>query len=206
MRPGAGAVEQREVGAVVDRDVAWSRPPGRRMATAVAVVALFTCFTISVPGSYFFPLILAGYAWLGLGGVWAVRLLLALTVGRQHAARDDLHRWSTFPVAVLLMTLLSVSDAPMRVRFEVSRPALEAAAAEALEGRRPEYAEHVGWIGLLPIQLLERVPGAVRFQVADAGFLDPAGFVFSPGADPPVIGEDIYDHLTGPWWLWVESW
>ena len=62
------------------------------------------------------------------------------------------------------------------------------------------------WIGLYPVEKIEAVPSGMRFIVRGTGFLDRAGFAWSPNGTPTVIGEDHYKHLAGPWYAWRESW
>jgi hypothetical protein len=36
--------------------------------------------------------------------------------------------------------------------------------------------------------------------------VDDCGVVYSPTGEPPVVGEDSYEHISGPWWHWYRSW
>ena len=44
----------------------------------------------------------------------------------------------------------------------------------------------------------------MRFLVQDTGFLDRVGFAYSARGRPPVLGDDLYEHFDGPWWIWTE--
>ncbi|WP_214317945.1 hypothetical protein [Nonomuraea sediminis] len=98
------------------------------------------------------------------------------------------------------MAGLVYAGAPVRARFELSRPALERFAASKPAG------EDARWVGLFHVESVERIPGGVRFLVVGSGFLDHHGFVFSPERAPEDDGEGFrYAHLSGPWYTWQES-
>lgn len=109
----------------------------------------------------------------------------------------------SIPLLVLGFTFVAMrTDSVSQARFALSRPALEAAAAEVRSGAHPSPP---GWIGLYRVRETDKVDGAVRFIVGDSG-LDDFGLVYSPSGRPPAIGEDTYEHIDGPWWSWVRSW
>ena len=90
-----------------------------------------------------------------------------------------------------------------KVKFALSRDALEAAALRVQAG---ETLSVPGEIGAYQVRRVDCAGSAVRFILWDVGLVDEGGLVFSPGQEPPRIGEDAYKHLEGPWWLWWESW
>jgi hypothetical protein len=158
----------------------------------------------SVPSGNFGHILLAYPATALLVVAWGIRLGIAL-VARVWKRR--VIAWKRFLVqptlAVVLFTALYTS-APMTVRFDLSRGAMDDTALAVLAGERDPRSIHR--IGLYSVVRAERVQGTFRFLVEHTGFLDPGGFVYSPEGPPPVVGEDTYEHYRGPWYLWSESW
>jgi hypothetical protein len=107
-------------------------------------------------------------------------------------------------VIVVAAAVAVATDAAMRARFELSRSAMDSAARDVLAGRRDPRT--IDRIGLWELDRAERVQGNFRFLVAESGFLDPVGFAYSTHGRPPYVSEDSYWHLSGPWWVWEESW
>jgi hypothetical protein len=62
------------------------------------------------------------------------------------------------------------------------------------------------WIGFFEADRVDRIDGGYRFLVNGAGFIDQAGFAYSPNGAPEHLGDDSYRHYDGPWWIWSESW
>jgi len=178
-------------------------PPGRIFLSVLGAVGLLTCAAISAPGGYFLVALVTALAWCALGTIWGVWLLVAVL---QRAGREGLRRrwrqWLSVPAIALLVFANVALDAPLRMRLALSEPALRAAAVAVASGEsmRP------GWYGLFELTTMERFPGGARFQVRSTGFLEVGGFAYSPGAPPPVLGSDRYEHLTGPWYSWIECW
>ncbi|MFN0009437.1 MAG: hypothetical protein ACKVXR_16185 [Planctomycetota bacterium] len=126
-----------------------------------------------------------------------------------RGTRSGLPLWRILPAPFVLQLLflffvfVGVSfGLAFRARFAVSRPALEAA---ALDVRSGSHAPAPGRIGLFHVAEIDRAGDSVRFIVGEAG-LDHCGLVHSPRREPPVVGEDSYEHLQGPWWFWHRSW
>jgi hypothetical protein len=91
-------------------------------------------------------------------------------------------------------------DAPVRARFEASRPAFDQVAAEVMAGG----ATAPRTIGLYDIDRLERTPDGVRFVVEGSGFIDASGFAYAPDGDPrQPDSDDIYRPLGGGWFRWI---
>jgi hypothetical protein len=88
-------------------------------------------------------------------------------------------------------------------RFAISRGALESAAAQVRSGRVLQTPVS---LGLFRVSRVETAGPSVRFVVGEAGMADRFGVVYCPKGKPPQVGEDSYDHMQGPWWVWNESW
>lgn len=168
---------------------------------ALATVAL-GLYAVSVPGLDFFLAIAVIYAGVAIGLTWVLCFSITAFRARLHITPTGWMRWLGIPILGTLFVVLVAMDVPLRVRFELSRPALEQAEARVEAGETIQP----GWIGLYPIERIDRLPNGARFLVSGSGFLDPCGFAYNRGERPPVLGEDSYYELVGGWWVWRESW
>jgi hypothetical protein len=151
-------------------------------------------------GENLLELCLFCYGALGLG---SVILALGVQALRRREPRAEL---PPLGLGVLVLAAAVVErhlDLVTTARFELSRDALEAAAAEVRAGRELQTPARVGWYR---IRYADEVDGAVRFVVGTENAMDGLGFVHSPGGEPRCVGEDRYWRLDGPWWLWARGW
>jgi hypothetical protein len=145
--------------------------------------------------------IVAFYAWLLLGAGWLIRFLGAGLTRRPHLPVAQWLRWLAIPTVLGATLLLTQTSLPHDVRFWLSREAMDEAAGAVMAGGRTDF----GWIGLYPVERVERVANGMRFLVSGSGFIDRAGFAYSPTGRPDGIdGTDEYEPLAGGWWGWVE--
>jgi hypothetical protein len=98
------------------------------------------------------------------------------------------------------------SGASFWVRFQCSRPALN----RYVQSASPMIASGTFTpgvrVGLFWLREAEVLPdGVVRMITTDCMF-DQCGVVYSPRGAPPVVGEDTYNALGGPWYHWWRSW
>lgn len=179
----------------------WKHPPGWPSAITCAVCSLWATWAYSVPGTHFFSSILALWAWAIVCVAWLVRAGVAVLLVRRRVIS---WRWAMTPIAAVVAVLVVTTDASFEVRYRLSRPAMDDVATDVVGGQR--QATTISRIGLWRVERVERIQGGMRFLVRGTGFLDPYGFAFSPTGRPPAIGEDFYEHLDGPWYVWRESW
>ena len=173
------------------------------VAVFVAAAAL-TLWAFSPPGGYFGAVLVLPYVWIALFAAWAMRTAV-VAFRRRPLPRGRLVVWAVLVPALVVATAAAVwIELPFRVRYEVSEDAMNRVASEVVRGERDPAT--IRRIGLWEVDRAERVRGGMRFLVSGTGFLDPIGFAYSPAGPPPVIGEDSYEHLDGPWYLWIESW
>lgn len=140
-----------------------------------------------------------------LSAVWLVRFALAAIRRRLRLGPGEWARWTATAAAVGLIFVVNYSDLPYQWRLTLSRSGMDQAAAEIVAGGSLDR----GWIGLYPVDRVERTENGMRFLIGGlmgSGFLDPIGFAWSRSGPPPTIGEDIYAPLDGGWWYWRESW
>ena len=148
--------------------------------------------------------------------VWLIRVIVFFILRRRRAPdapASGRSKYLLFEPVVLVLTLVFVlSGLPEIARFELSRPALRQYVADVArndsgERKQSAVAKRVGLYNISETELLRgRI---VRLITAEDGF-DHAGFVYIPSSSsrskPPRIGEDSYQHISGPWWYWYRSW
>lgn len=174
-------------------------PPGVLffMGTGLAVLAALDAssrqsFTMSLT---------AQAAWALVALIWLIRLVGALWSTRFRLPVMHWLRWLAIPAVFVLAVLYVGTGQPFNVRLSLSRDAMNQAAAEVMAGGSTER----GWIGLYPVERVERISNGMRFLIADGGFIDRFGLAYSTGGPPEgVAGTDEYEPLGGGWWRWVE--
>jgi hypothetical protein len=171
----------------------WGRPPGRTHAALALLTTAAVVYGTSAPWPSLSSapvlacfLLLTPIIWLCLLIDWGLRLYACSTAS--SAARDVRPRWAPrgvwllAPICIVAIVAAVGTSWPLRVRFAISRPALERAAAEALAGRNPAGDR---WIGLYYVERIE-APGntAFWFRTGD-GFIDPVGFEYDLSSAGP---------------------
>ena len=186
----------------------WLKPPGRVFNVCVGLNALVLLFSAGLP-EVCAPLFLISLGfWLIIGGTWGVHLVGSLGVAwylRQPTFRRwrTWRRWLLTPVIVACTILLLHLNAPFRLAFYLSRPAMDRLAQQVLDA--PDEAPRGAWVGLYNADAIETVPGGMRFIVSGAGVFTRVGFAYRPSGPPPVT-PDRYRHIEGPWYVWIEDW
>ncbi|GAA3443763.1 hypothetical protein [Planomonospora venezuelensis] len=180
-------------------------PPGLLLLPVCALTGLLLLYGVSVPGGYFGLLLLGGFAGLLLTVVWLPRFVVGLIRedGRPGLRRHWV-RWAAAPVMAAAVIGLVAFDVPWTVRFAASEASLERVAKDVSAGAEPEGGTR--WIGLVQVSSVTRADGGVAFRLADAGFLDSHGLVWSPEGAPQENAPSTYEHLDGPWYEWTEGW
>jgi hypothetical protein len=182
----------------------FAGPPARIFSVVLGLTVALTLLSVAAPGTYFQPLMAATLLWLGLGLAYLLKLGLAVVFALVQADGAGLRRywprWLAVPVIVGATAALVLAAAPVRLGLLLAAPAMTEFAQDA-------SAPAPGWVGPYALDQAEHLPGGgARFLIAGTGFLDPSGFAYSPDGPPPVLGEDSYQHLSGPWYQWTESW
>jgi len=163
---------------------------------AIGVMVAATLVAFSPPGGYFFAIIFLIWAWLLAGVTWLARFIGVVVVRRRKG------RWAAWlfaPVVVVVSAVAIRLDGPFLVRFHLSEPAMTRFAKQSL-GQPASTSPRR--IGLWEVGRVETFDGGVRFTVGGAGFIDEDGFAYTPRGRPPTRGDDSYEHLDGPWYLW----
>jgi hypothetical protein len=174
-------------------------PPGI-LFYITTVVAILLALDANSRGAWSMAMLALGVwavvalVWLGrfVGVVWSKRLRLPAT----HWLR-----WLIVPVAMGLVILWTRTDGPSDVRLALSRGAMDHAAADVMAGGSTDRA----WIGLYPVEQVERVGNGMRFLIADSGFIDRVGMAYATDGEPDgTDGTDEYTPIGGGWWAWVQ--
>jgi hypothetical protein len=123
-----------------------------------------------------------------------------LTQRPVHRAR--LLTWTLYPLAAAaLFTFFVSSQSPanplFRLRFTLSRPALDAATQAALSGRPPATPT---WVGLFPVHRIDVQSREVWLLSDGCGVVDECGLAYVSGAIPRGRSKTKLRHLDGPWY------
>jgi hypothetical protein len=129
-------------------------------------------------------------------------LALALALTRQPPSRVRLVAWCAYPLAAtLLVALFLASQTPanplFRLRFSLSRPALEEAARMALAQRPPATP---AWIGLFPVRRIDVLAPEVRFISDGCGVVDECGLLYRAERLPAGRTKTRIKALGGGWY------
>jgi len=127
---------------------------------------------------------------------------LALVLTHRPARPSRILAWLAYPLAVAALVLLflsaqSPSNPLFRLRFHLSRPALESAARIALSDKTLATPT---WVGLFPVHRVDVYPSEVRFMSDGCGVIDECGLAYVPGPMPTGRSKTRVKHLAGPWY------
>ncbi len=173
-------------------------PPLQRGASALSTGwLLFLLVPLSSTGLDF-PSFLFAFGLTVLFGV----LSLVLVLTRRPLRWYRVLGWLVHPLAAaLLLVLFLSSQSPanplFRLRFYLSRPALEDATRSALS-RQPLATP--AWIGLFPVRRIDVYPPEVRFISDGCGVVDECGLIYMPSPIPAGRSKTRVKHLEGAWY------
>jgi hypothetical protein len=193
------AVERPIVPSVVLPARAWAPP--NRWIYALAVGIAMIVLEASSRGSWVM-FILGEMVGMGLLAVWLYRLLPTLIHRRLRLPLRDWLLWIGLPTIVIATHYAFLSPFPFEARLGASRPGMNQAAARIMV----DADAAPGWIGLYPVDRIDRYETGFRFLIWGSGFLDPVGFAYASEGEPPIVGEDRYEPIGDGWWHWTESW
>jgi hypothetical protein len=135
-----------------------------------------------------------------VAGVWLIRVLAAAWATGLRMPIRHWFRWLAIPVAFAIAGGLTRTSIPHDDRLALSRGAMDLAAAAIVAGGSIDR----GWIGLYPVEHVERTANGMRFLIPGAGFIDQVGMAWSASGEPAgVDGTDEYHALGDGWWSWI---
>lgn len=138
--------------------------------------------------------------------LWAARLGVHLWATRRTPERRGVIRQVAAALAFVLCAAFVFSGAAFRVRFLLSRPALDdfvRSQPTAISAGRFRPGTRVG---LFRVREAEALPGGVVRLITTPCMFDDCGLAYSPEGVPPRLGEDVYSSLGGRWYHWFRSW
>ncbi|GAB3256763.1 hypothetical protein [Kineosporia babensis] len=176
-----------------------SRPdgaPGWIFLSLTLVNAALTVVAYAAPGTFFLLWLAAAVGWLVLGAVFVIKAGLTLVFAGWKW--KHLWRWLAVPLVVLTLGLVVTTGLPLRAGLATAQPAMMDFVSDP-QAPAPEKA------GVFQVLSAERSPdGTARFMLADTGFIDGTGFAYSPYRAPQNSSEELYEHITGPWYAWTQ--
>jgi hypothetical protein len=175
------------------------------------VLAGLSCLLLLAMSAPGFPIwgLLVGLVWVATAIVWIVLALIAIRAGFRDGAHALPRVHALGLVAVLAVAVSIPTFAPLRVRFALSKGAMQATADECLRtASEAEPCEVHGRVGLyLATTGTERDGNAVVY-VSGMSLMD-SGFVYaSDGVAPPSSGDferPDYVNLGGGWFAFTAS-
>ena len=179
---------------------ASAKPHQSRPATliVVAIVLLVAMFAAtSVPGWDLLLFVMVSVAWVLFGLIWLILFLTTLTDDSDDLSNRQVLAWLVVPLIAVLGAAVVRLDAPLVMRFELSRGAMERVVADGPGSLLPIDATR--WVGLYEVDVFE--DGRVTwFLVPEGGFMSDVGFAFSAAGEPADTGGRCRS-LGGPWWV-----
>ena len=164
---------------------------------------LLGLYATSVPGWDFGLALVAGCTCVAIAGFWAFSFATTINNARGRLPDSVLLRWVGIPLMGYLSLALVFFNVPATFRFELSRPAMEAA-AQSNSGSSLQS----GWIGLMPVgQVRVDADGTTIFLVSSSTFGDGAcGYAYNPERTPVDEADGLGSPLDPGWWTWCDPW
>ncbi|MEZ5381723.1 MAG: hypothetical protein R2754_07990 [Microthrixaceae bacterium] len=147
--------------------------------------------------------------------VWMVRVAVYLWARRTTAGLASARWLVAAPLVGLAVLCLLAVQAPLQVRFALSRSAFERVADRAQPNVAPnvtaelEVGGRLGWYS--PGRSFQQGDATIVY-VNGANFIDDGGFAHLPDGPFPGLGtaggmeHPVFTHLTGDWYIWTASW
>jgi hypothetical protein len=175
------------------------------LATLAATIGILDAF--SVPGCYIVEGIISALSWLFLIATWCVWAIAAFMTGRLLRR----WQWAVTPIMGMLIVALLWFEAPLDLRFAISRSSLTRLAQQAIAaGPKPLLPWGAGTVkraGAYDVIVAKVTPtGEVDFIVPGTFFFRScSGFTYCP-THAPIDPEGSFEPLGGPWYTWHTSW
>lgn len=193
----------------------FRRPPGIVVNGIGLIGVVGILYARVAPGGYTFAALCSGLLWLMAGAIWCVRAIgfFICTRGSSKLERrrsGNSVRWVVGPVASMIMLVLLACEAPARLGFIWSRPALEkvvrkAQAAAPFDGMRSTGPTTRAGIYVVSVPHATQ-EGQVFIAVRGTEFFRSlSGFAYDPTGTPN-DPEGSFEPLGGNWYIWHTSW
>jgi hypothetical protein len=190
-----------------------SRPPGWWFHGLLIVAVGGVIWGQSYPGPWIPGLVVAVPLLVVVVGVWFLRLVVHLwALGQGRAAGRT--RWlAVLPVTLAVTLVLTESDLPFQVRWQLSEASFEDALVEARAAPLQELNEQGPLerrIGLYLVDFVYRADGDVFFREARSGLFGTVGFACLRAAPKQpsatmALAEIQYHRLRGCWYKYYRN-
>lgn len=185
-------------------------PPGKPLLASTIIAAAMGVIALSAPtgGNLMFFLAAAAFAICTIIW-WSFRILLAIGyVVAKRAPKSGLtiswRRWVILPLVFGLVLVLAATQVLVRVRFELSRHQLEAAARRSAgESDQIVYDHMIGLYHIGRGRLL--ADGSVELTLPTYGFFSATSFLYAPGNKPRMYPGDQVIEITKGWYVRVQD-
>jgi hypothetical protein len=163
----------------------------------VLLVVAFALCLVSLPGDYLVAFLLyvvvAPTSCLFVAASWLDK--------NRSALRRTRAGWLGMAALGFSLLALIVLDVPTAARFDLSRPALDQAAARAEAGDRVDP----GWIGLMPVESIRRqTDGTIVFVVTQFRLGGGSCGLAHNGQREPSAA-DRGRRMADGWWIWCDE-
>ncbi len=189
-----------------------ARPPGRAFHLLLVAATLAILYSWSVPGFHLLVALFAGYALFGAVIVWVLRLV-GFVVARRRQRTTGKGKWFALaPLGAAAVSALLWVDAPLRLRWTLSRDAFERVVYQVQRGDgAAERQVPFGRLGLYEVLSVMKVETGVLFYEKTGNFLDDAGFAYLPSGPSADLENGSFENpqfrsLGGGWYAWTASW
>lgn len=167
--------------------------PGLASYLVTLLVLAAALYFASLPGDYF----MAFLAFITIGPLCCLCVMAAILEKNSCASWRTPAGWLGMAAMGFVCLALITLGAPMNARFDLSRSALQQAAAQAQIGDRAGG----GWIGFMPVESIRReADGTTIFVVSqvrpDGGA---CGLVYNQRQVPPLL-DSLGRQLADGWW------
>jgi hypothetical protein len=98
---------------------------------------------------------------------------------------------------------LLAAHVPVRLAFWISRSSMDRFAAQVMTAPSPPPRH---WVGVFPIDSVERTPQGMQFRIRQGpSFVQAGGFAWCGNGNPMDKGDvnPRYTHLGGNWYMWA---
>ncbi len=185
----------------------WMNPPGLPLLLMTAIAVIGGIKMLSAPGGGHILLWIAAALFaLFVAAAWMLRFAIAVLLqwsrrGPSGCIRRCWKRWAITPALFAFVLALGATDVLHRVRFELSRPHLIAAAGTVSSQRNVNRT-----IGLYHIGTIEQLPdGSTAFWLPRYGFIEAISLIHAPGITPASQFPHFYEPIAPDWYILTEQ-
>jgi hypothetical protein len=176
------------------------------VATGVIVLWAF-----SFPGVHFIAVIPCIWIVAIATITWAVRGVTYLVARRHGTASGSAWWFALAPLGAVVLGALLSASVPLRLRWELSKPAFDDAVEEVRSDPEGWSTWTRGRIGMYTVNVVRVVPQGILFYDDVGSFIDDAGFAYLPEGPSDDMVSGVFENpqwfaLGDHWYAWTASW